>query len=287
MLKRSLLAALALLVLLGARAVASGQDDAAGAGESLADTVCRLIEASARAEDLPIAFLTRLVWRESGFQAGAVSPAGAQGIAQFMPGTARDNGLANPFDPEEAIPKAAALLAALKLRFGNLGLAAAAYNAGPARLANWLAGGGFLPAETRDYVMIITRHPVEDWTDVAAVAKLTDEAVFPEASCLKETLAVRAPQAGEAADAPLVAPWGVQISGSFSKAAALAAYARARGRYAAVLGDVEPMVIGGRARGRGFARFYGVRAPAATRGAAEALCQKILRVGGACVVLRS
>ncbi|WP_158818038.1 lytic transglycosylase domain-containing protein [Methylocapsa sp. S129] len=286
MLKRSIPAAFALLFLLCARAVASGRDDMGGGMESLADSVCRLIETSARAQSLPVAFLTRLIWRESGFQASVVSPAGAQGIAQFMPGTASDRGLANPFDPEEAIPKAAELLAELRLRFGNLGLAAAAYNAGPTRVANWLAGG-FLPAETRDYILAITRHPVEDWTDVAIVAKLTDDAVFPEQSCLKETAAVRAPQADEIAAAPLLAPWGVQISGSFSKAAAVAAYMRVRGRYAAILGDVEPMVIGGRMRSRGFGRFYGVRAPAATRAAADALCAKILRAGGACVVLRS
>ena len=51
-----------------------------------------------------------------------------------MPKTADERGLANPFDPEEAIPKSAELLADLKQRFGNLGLAAAAYNAGPAVL---------------------------------------------------------------------------------------------------------------------------------------------------------
>src|SRR5205814_6611619 len=66
--------------------------------------------------------------------AGAVSPKGAEGIAQFMPGTAAERGLANPFDPEQAIPHAARFLAELKRRFGNLGMAAAAYNAGPARV---------------------------------------------------------------------------------------------------------------------------------------------------------
>ncbi|MBV8472544.1 MAG: lytic transglycosylase domain-containing protein, partial [Hyphomicrobiales bacterium] len=76
--------------------------------ETLAQSVCRLIESSAHLQGLPVVFLTRLIWQESSFQPGAVSPAGAQGIAQFMPGTASDRGLANPFDPEEAIPKAAA-----------------------------------------------------------------------------------------------------------------------------------------------------------------------------------
>ena len=91
---------------------------------------------------LPAEFLTRLIWRESSFRAGAVSPAGARGIAQFMPGTAQERGLADPFDPEQAIPKAAHLLADLRRRFGNLGIAAAAYNAGPARVGDWLRGGG-------------------------------------------------------------------------------------------------------------------------------------------------
>ena len=99
--------------------------------------------------------------QESNFQPDAVSPVGARGIAQFMPGTAAERGLANPNDPQAAIPKAAELLANLKQRFGNLGLAAAAYNAGATRVANWLAGAGELPNETRDYVMIVTRHPVD------------------------------------------------------------------------------------------------------------------------------
>jgi soluble lytic murein transglycosylase-like protein len=77
---------------------------------------------------------------------------GAQGIAQFMPGTAQERGLADPFDPEQAIPAAASLLRDLSQRFGNLGLAAAAYNGGPNRVSAWLAGNGSLPAETQDYV---------------------------------------------------------------------------------------------------------------------------------------
>ena len=108
--------------------------------EPLDVTVCRLIEHAAGANRLPVEFLTRLIWRESSFRAGAVSPAGARGIAQFMPGTAQERGLADPFDPEQAIPKAARLLADLRRRFGNLGVAAAAYNAGPARVGDWLRG---------------------------------------------------------------------------------------------------------------------------------------------------
>jgi hypothetical protein len=101
---------------------------------------------------LPVDILTRLIWAESRFQAGVVSPAGAQGIAQFMPGTAAVRGLLDPYDPEQAIPHAASLLVDLEQQFGNIGLALAAYNAGSARVSNWLAGTGSLPAQTQGYV---------------------------------------------------------------------------------------------------------------------------------------
>ena len=91
------------------------------------------LNSAASAYDLPLGFLTRLIWQESRFDVGAVSPVGARGVAQFMPGTAIQTGLANPFDAIEAIPRSAELLRNLKNQFGNLGLAAAAYNAGPKR----------------------------------------------------------------------------------------------------------------------------------------------------------
>src|SRR5271168_1678198 len=167
--KRSILAAASISVFLsGGPAFAAGDGAAPSGGETLVSSICRLIDSSARAQGLPVSFLTRLIWQESNFQRDAASPAGALGIAQFMPGTAGERGLADPFDPEAAIPKAAALLADLKQKFGNLGLAAAAYNAGPARVAKWLAEGGELPLETQDYVSIVTRHPAEEWSGGAA-----------------------------------------------------------------------------------------------------------------------
>jgi hypothetical protein len=249
--------------------------------EPIEAPICRLIETAARAQDLPVAFLTRLIWQESSFRTRSVSPSGAQGIAQFMPGTAQERGLADPFDPEEAIPKAAELLGALRQRFGNLGLAAAAYNAGPGRLESWRTGKGFLPAETRRYVQRVTGHPIEDFLSTAAVT------ASPPLSCLKVTASIRRSEAADFAGSALLGPWGVQLAGNFSKAAALAAYARARHRFAALLGPIEPMIVGGRLLNRGFRPFYRVRAPAPSRAAANSLCAKILRAGGACVVLRS
>jgi hypothetical protein len=132
-------------------------------------TVCRALAAAAAANDLPFAFLTRLIWQESRFKAEAVSRAGAQGVAQFMPGTARLRAFGNPFDPLEAIAESARLLRDLNREFGNLGLAAAAYNAGPRRIRDWLGGRRPLPGETRAYVRIVTGRSAEEWAGRQAV----------------------------------------------------------------------------------------------------------------------
>jgi hypothetical protein len=240
---------------------------------------------------LPVAFLTRIIWRESSFRAGVVSPAGAQGIAQFMPGTAQARGLADPFDPEQAIPKAARLLADLQRRFGNLGLAAAAYNAGAGRVTEFLHSGGALPAETRAYVRYVTGRPVEEWTQTGSsnpgILSATEEAA--PASCVALLVDVRRGRGAAplGIEAEPLAPWGVQLAGNFSKALALAAYDRARQRYAAVIGGTRPMIIGRLLRSRGTRPFYEVRVPAATRTDADALCSRIQSVGGACVAMRS
>src|SRR5882672_9156680 len=117
------------------------------------EAMCLMIESAARAEGLPLEFFARVIWQESRFQADAVGPVTrsgerARGIAQFMPGTAAERNLFNPMDPIQALPKSAEFLSDLRSQFGNLGLAAAAYNAGPRRVREWLAGSGYMPQET-------------------------------------------------------------------------------------------------------------------------------------------
>jgi soluble lytic murein transglycosylase-like protein len=127
------------------------------------DMLCEIIATAAREHELPVKFLTRLIWQESRFRVSAVSHAGAQGIAQFMPATAAERKLKDPFNPRQALWAAAGLLRSLKLRFGNLGLAAAAYNAGPKRVSDWLGKKRRLPEETRNYVKAITGRPASSW----------------------------------------------------------------------------------------------------------------------------
>ena len=134
----------------------------------LRDSVCLMIEAAGRANDLPLEFFARVIWQESRFRPDTVGPRRrngerAQGIAQFMPTTAAERGLLDPFDPVQALPKAAQFLRDLKDQFGNIGLAAAAYNAGPARVRGWLGGTRRLSAETRNYVAAVTGVPADEW----------------------------------------------------------------------------------------------------------------------------
>ncbi|MCJ2122777.1 lytic transglycosylase domain-containing protein [Methylobacterium sp. J-077] len=289
-------ALLALLPLLLAGPAASAPSE--GATETVEQALCRLIDDSAKARGLPIPFLTRLIWRESSFRVGVVSSAGAQGVAQFMPGTARERGLLDPFDPEQAIPHAAHLLADLKSQFGNLGLAAAAYNGGAARVSKWLSGEGGLPAETRAYVAAITGAPAEDWRGGAAITDPEGGApekkdAKPEApvTCLQVTASLRIPSRGDrfaiGPNEGPAAPWGIQLAGNFSKALALQSFNRARNAYAGVIGEARPMIIGTRLRNRGTRAFYRIRLPAQSRQAADDLCGRIRKVGGACIVLRT
>ena len=132
--------------------------------------VCDTLAQAAQSNNLPVPFFIRLLFQESGFQPGVVSSAGAEGIAQFMPGTSASEGLHNPFDPLEAIPASARFLRKLLAQFGNLGLAAAAYNAGPKRVQDWVAskGKGRLPNETQGYVKTVTGRPAETWRVASA-----------------------------------------------------------------------------------------------------------------------
>ncbi len=124
---------------------------------------CRFVEQAAYNNQVSVEVLTRLIWTESRFQADALSPAGAQGISQFMPATATERGLSDPFDPRLAIPEAARFLADLDRMFGNIGLAVAAYNAGPGRISKWLASSATLPRETAAFVLAVTGRRAEEW----------------------------------------------------------------------------------------------------------------------------
>jgi hypothetical protein len=260
------------------------------------EALCLLVEAAARANDLPLEFFARVIWQESRFQPQAVGPVTrsgrrAQGIAQFMPGTASERGLLDPFDPVQALPKAAEFLSELRDQFGNLGLAAAAYNAGPQRVQDWLAGSGAMPKETRNYVLSITGTSVEDWASADKNGKISNGG--PNSSC-HELIALleREPsrffsQLEQRVRHAIAKPWGVQVAAGFNRDQALEMYARATKSWIAAIGlqddpDLVPLLF----RARGTSTFYHVRIGTNTRRAANNLCGRIRQAGGACLVKR-
>jgi soluble lytic murein transglycosylase-like protein len=260
------------------------------------ESICLIIEAAAREASLPLEFFARVIWQESRFQSDAIGPVTrsgerAQGIAQFMPGTASERGLLDPFNPVQALPKAAQFLDELRSQFGNLGLAAAAYNAGPRRVQEWIAGTGYMPEQTRNYVVAITGSTVEDWARAGKGGKMPPTA--PPTSC-RDLMALlkRAPnpfvaeleQHVELAAAKL---WGVQLAAGFDRNRALAMYSRAIRNLGPVIGDRDPSLLSSMLRSRGTQAFYQVRIGADTRGEADDLCNRIRKAGGACFVLRN
>lgn len=255
--------------------------------ESARETICRLIDKAAAAHDLPPGMLTRLIWKESSFRSGVTSPKGAQGIAQFMPGTAVERNLADPFDPEQAIPAAGNFIADLKVRFGSLGLAAAAYNAGPTRVANYLAGSATLPGETIRYVRFVTGYAIEDWTSGLAEASGVLAIEGADKDCLTTVAAIKASVPADSALERASLPWGVHLTGGYDKARMLITFEGMQKRYAGVIGGYQPTLLPVRVGGIRPKRYYQVRIAFADRRSATKLCNRLRSAGGDCLVTRN
>jgi len=253
--------------------------------ETVEQALCRLIEGAAKAQRVPHDLLTRLIWQESSFRPHVVSRAGAQGIAQFMPGTAKMRGLANSFDIEQAIPASAKYLAEMKTSYGNLGLAAAAYNAGESRVSRWLSSGGFLPMETESYVFDIMGEPADKFTDTAYAGTIQplDKKTSFAVACRKLPVIMSQTVAMASIN---VKPWGVQVAGNFRRGAAINQWLRVRSRFPALLSGHDPVVSRVRTP-IGRRGIYAVRIGVDNRAAANVICQKLQSVGGACVVVRN
>jgi len=253
-----------------AAAPAAPPPPARAGGVDVRESLCLMIESAARSHNLPLEFFARVIWQESRFEPGVVGPRTrsgdrAQGIAQFMPRTAAERGLLDPFDPVQALPKSAEFLRELA------------------------SGRRPLPAETRHYVLAITGISVDEW----AGSGKREPAQKPKAGC-GELMALlhRAPnpfvqKLEERVNIVAAAPWGVQLAAGFSRDHALANYASLARRYAELLTGRDPSLLSSILRSRGTQPFYQVRVGAETRAAAETLCGSIRRAGGACFVLRN
>jgi hypothetical protein len=254
------------------------------------DDICRALEQWAAENSLPVEFFARVIWQESRFDARAISPKGAAGIAQFMSATASWHGLADPFDPIESLRHSATYLRELLDRFGNLGLAAAAYNAGPQRVQDWLSARGGLPTETRQYVQIVTGHSAEEWTDGTARANLELPKPMPCRDVAKlgfRTAALdRGIERGLGSRRLQTKPgWGVQLIGIPSQASALASFQQLHKAYKNLLMAYQPLVIQSKVGTSG--SWYRVRVATDSRTDAERLCSGLRAAGGSCLVQRN
>jgi hypothetical protein len=274
-------------------------DDASGSAAPIADapdrppgaeTLCQMVEAAAAANELPFEFFARVIWQESRFRSDAVGPVTrsgqrAQGIAQFMPMTAAERLLRNPFDPAEALPKSAKFLRELHEQFGNLGLAAAAYNAGPTRVRDWLAGRRTLPSETQAYVRIVTGRRAEEWRPQTLLATL-NVTIPPDMPC--EKIAARTPMPNKEVPSKSTSPWGVQLIGDLSEVKALAAYRTLQKKHETILGNYQPMVIRTTTIKMSAAPIWTrIRIEADSRQVAETLCSRLRAAGETCLVQRN
>jgi soluble lytic murein transglycosylase-like protein len=236
---------------------------------------------------LPPEFFARLIWRESLFRPNAVSPKGAEGIAQFMPGTAKIRGLQNSFDVIEALAASSLYLRDLSNRFGNLGLAAAAYNAGEAGLETFLKIGR-LPIETRDYVFAITGHSAETWRDNPP--KTAAQALAPQKNfidgCIQLANTRRLNETVLIASADW-APWGVQLSAHYNPNIASQLFANTIGRLPAPLNAERALVVRQKRGNFGYRPRYAARIGRATRAEATDLCTKIRAHAVPCTVFRN
>ncbi|EAU40347.1 transglycosylase [Fulvimarina pelagi HTCC2506] len=252
--------------------------------------ICNLIADNADKVLMNRDFFARLIWKESRFDIGAVSPVGAQGIAQFMPYTAKERGLADPYDYVAAIRHSALYLRDLKNELGNWGLAAAAYNGGINRMKGWIAGGarGTLPYETVEYVNAITYRPIEWFLETGRdVEKRPLDSKKPFMESCSDLPIMKTRSVFASTETPEVRrqPWGVQVAGHINRSVALKMFGRVRSQYDSVIGGKQPMVIRARAGGR--AQIYAVRIGADNRDEASRVCGRLRQRGGSCMVVKN
>jgi Transglycosylase SLT domain len=260
----------------------------------LGDSLCVALRKEALANDLPAGFFIALIQQESRLDPLAQSHVGAQGIAQFMPKTAQWRGLPDPFEPFQALHESARWLHELRHQFGNLGLAAAAYNAGPRRVQDWIRGRAKLPEETKRYVAKITGKSADEWVRVGVVDQTgtteedglsCDTIKFAKSGVSvplrdRENLDRLGSQAEHAS-------WALQLIGDPSENRAIAEYKTLQRKFSEFLANRPPIVLRNQVGAKGSAYWFRVRISEKTRGSATELCTKLRTRGGSCLVVRN
>jgi Transglycosylase SLT domain len=216
-----------------------------------------------------------------------------------MPGTAEWRGLLDRRDPIQSLHKSADYLRELRKTFGNLGLAAAAYNGGSGRVEAWLSGQGGLPRETRRYVEIVTGLSVDHWrakNEGEATETQSMPAQIPcpfaadnggEAMRRQNALRSTAAVSGERSGHLPAGGWSVQIAANYIIDKAYAQLERLEEKFKSILGARKAITVSRRVAGRGRAPMTRVIIVENSKADAVALCARLRAVGAPCVVTRN
>lgn len=255
--------------------------------EHFAFDTCQQIENTSRRYDLDAGFFARLLWQESRFDPNALSPAGAQGIAQFMPQTAKLRNLPDSYNPAQAIERSAQYLGVMQRTYGNAGLAAIAYNGGERRADGFTKEGKGLARETINYVQIITGLTAERWRDDPPQThdfRLNGDQPFLQA-CVRMAQKRKLTKLGP--PPPRFKLWGVQIGFGRNKKVARANVARLTQRCSSLVRKEKVNYISVKSRVRTQPDYFMGRIGRNTRKEADKLCRTLKSRGCICRVYRN
>ncbi len=252
-----------------------------------AEDLCKALHSLSARHKINPHFFTRLIWQESRFDPNAVSPVGAQGIAQFMPGTAKLRGLKDPFNPAEALDYSAHYLSEMKRKYGNIGLASVGYNGGERRAEGLLNGKKSLPYETVEYVQVITNNSYERWLETPKPVpdlRLSKTLPFNEA-CLdlaknQNMVTFQRPKRQRK-------PWGIQLAHGTSPARAAAKFKAMTRKCRSVIGGESPDFIFKKSRASLRRGYYMARLGRNSAREARRDCAKIKQSGCMCAVYKN
>jgi len=158
-----------------------------GAGAATAAPISQMIANAAARYGVPSQIAMEVAVQESGLNPNAVSPAGAIGVMQLMPGTAAQLGVANPYDAQSNINGGVQYLSQLYAKYGSWDLALAAYDWGPGNLDNALAANpdyplANAPAETQNYVGSVLTGAGINYSSSVTASSLTNGLISDDSS---------------------------------------------------------------------------------------------------------
>lgn len=249
---------------------------------------CNAIKVFSDRHGLNSDFFARLIWQESRFDQNALSHANARGIAQFIPSTAKLRGLADPYNPADALEHSAQYLAEMVKKYGNEGMAAIGYNGGERRAEGFLQGKG-LAQETVNYVPIITGLAAEVWRDTPPKNpdfRLSKDKPFLPA-CYEMAAKRRITPLKIAPPKPLLKPYGVQVAFGVSTKAAQAKARSSTSSCRAAVNNRKLDMVYKKNRVSGRKGFYFAQYGSDTRSGAQQLCARLRQNRCTCLVVKN